>query len=126
MAPETQAPAEYLKHPCFLATTGTERSDPPIMAPSNPKGEEGPKSTTKPVFLDELCQVTVVPTFTQKGAFPLAFGMLGVEETASAVRLTSTEQGSEADPHVLPALHICSGFVSVQIYLPLACSSPTP
>src|SRR5271167_428376 len=110
MAPETQAPAEYLKHPSFFATTETERSDPPIIAASDPKGEAGPKSTTKPVFLDELCQVTVVPTFTQKGVFALAFGMLGVEEAESAFRLTSTEQGAEADPHVLLGLHICSGF----------------
>jgi len=78
MAPETQAPAEYLKHPSFLATTETGRSEPPMMDLAGSNGEEGPKSTTKPVFLDVLFQVIVVPTFTQKSAFALDFGMLGM------------------------------------------------
>jgi hypothetical protein len=79
-------------------------------------GEVGPKSKTKPVFLDELFHVTVVPTFTQKGLLDLAFGISGVTEAACAVRLTSTVQGVEADPHVVAALHIVSGFGSKQTY----------
>jgi hypothetical protein len=43
--------------------------------------------------------------------------MLGVAEAEFAVRLTSTEQGSEADPHVLLALQIDAGFGSEQAYL---------
>jgi hypothetical protein len=72
---------------------------------------------TKPMFLPVLFQVTVVPVFTQKSALLLAFGMLGVLDAAYDVRFTSTEQGVEPDPHVLLALHSCSGFASEQAYL---------
>ena len=121
MAPATQAPTEYLKHPGLFATTETERSEPPMIAPSGvSNGEEAPKSRTKPVFLDELCQVTVVPTFTQNGAFALASAVLGVTEADSLVRLTSATHGAEVDPHVVLALHILPGFVSEQTYLALS------
>src|SRR6516162_4580263 len=116
MAPETQAPAENLKHPGLLATTETCRSEPPTMVPW-PNGEDVPKSRTKPTFLDELFHVTVVPTFTQNGAFDLAPAIPGVTDAALAVRLMSTVQGAETDPHVVPALHIVSGFASEQTYL---------
>ena len=88
------------------------------------KGEEGPKSKTNPVFLDWLFQLTVVPTFTQNGAFDLAPGIPGVTEAAVAVRLISTAQGSEADPHVVAVLHIVSGFVSKQTYFLLPPCGP--
>jgi len=81
------------------------------------KGEEGPKSKTKPTFLDELLHVTVVPTLTQNGAFDLAPAIPGVTDAALAVRLTSTVQGAEADPQVVAALHIPCGFVYAQTYL---------
>src|SRR5215471_15289107 len=116
MAPETQAPAENLKHPGLFATTETGRSEPPMMVPW-PNGEEAPKSRTKPTFLDTLLKVTFVPTLTQNGALSLASGMLAVTEAALAVRLMSTTQGSEADPHVVLALHIPCGFDSEQRYL---------
>jgi hypothetical protein len=68
--------------------------------------------------LFELCHVTVVPTFTQKGAFPLAFGISGVAVAiVPPLRLISTTQGVELDPHVVLALHILPGFVSEQRYL---------
>src|SRR6516162_5962166 len=86
-----------------------------MMVPCS-NGDEGPKSTTKPTFLDRLINVTVVPTFTQNGALALAPGIPSVTEAAFAVRLTSTVQGSEADPHVVAALHIVSGFGSKQTY----------
>ena len=47
----------------------------------------------------------------------LAPGMLGVDEAASEVRLTSTEHGVDAEPQVLAALHSCAGFASEQAYL---------
>ena len=112
-----QAPAEYLKHPGVFATTETERSEPPIMALAGSKGDEEPTSTTKPMSLPVLFHVTVVPTFTQKRALLLPFGMLGVDDAPSAVRFTSTEQGVDADPQVLLALHSCVGFGSEQTYL---------
>src|SRR6516165_11420329 len=124
MAPETQAPAENLKHPGLLATTETWRSEPPMMVPW-PNGEEEPKSRTKPTFLDSLLKVTLVPTFTQKGALSLAPGILGVTEAALAVRLMSTVQGAEADPHVVLELHIPCGLDSEQRYLLLSFSFPT-
>jgi hypothetical protein len=89
---------------------------PGVLGVSN--GEEGPKSSTKPVFLDELCHVMVVPIFTQNGAFPLAFGMSGVEDAdVLPLRLMSTTQGEEADPHVVAAVHMLPGLVSEQMYL---------
>ena len=112
IAPERQAPAEYLIHPGRFATTETERSDPPMMAPAGSNGDAVPASTTKPISLPVLIHVTVVPTFTQKSEFPLAFGMLGVEDVEFAVRFTSTMQGVGADPHVLAAVHNCAGFGS--------------
>ena len=89
---------------------------PGVLGVSN--GEEEPKSKTKPVFLDELCHVTVVPAFTQNGAFPLAFGISGVDDAdALPFRLMSTTQGEEAEPHIVAAVHILPGLVSEQMYL---------
>jgi hypothetical protein len=39
---------------------------------------------------------------------PLAFGMLGVDEAALAVRFTSTAHGVDAEPQVFSAVHICA------------------
>ena len=88
-----------------------------MMAPAGSNGDDGPTSTTKPLSFSVLIHFTVVPTFTQKRALPLAFGMLGVEDGQSEVRLTSTVQGVEADPQVLAAVHSCAGFGSEQAYL---------
>ncbi len=89
-----------------------------MIAPSGvSNGEESPKSRTKPVFFDVLCHVTVVPTFTQNGAFGFAPGMLGVTEAESLVRLTSAIHAVELDPHRVLALHMLPGLVSEQRYL---------
>src|SRR5215469_968816 len=89
-----------------------------MIAPSGvSNGEEVPKSRTKPVFLAELCHVTVVPTVTQNGALALAPEMLGVTEAESLVRLTSAMQEADLEPHVVLALHILAGFVSEQTSL---------
>jgi len=87
------------------------------MAPPGSNGDVEVMSTTKPIFLPVLFHWTVVPTFTQKSAPFLPFGMLGVDEAASAVRLTSTEHGAEAEPQVLAAVQSCAGFASEQAYL---------
>jgi hypothetical protein len=58
--------------------------------------------------LPVLFHWTVVPDFMQKRELPLAFGMLGVDEAALAVRLTSTAHGEDAEPQVLAPLHICA------------------
>ena len=88
-----------------------------IVPSGTSNGEEGPKSSTKPVFLDALCHVTVVPTFTQKGALPLASGMLGVADAELLpLRFTFTVQGLELEPHVVLALHMLPGFDSEQTY----------
>jgi len=73
-----------------------------------------------PTFFWVDCHVTVVPVFTQKSSFPFAFGMLGVTEDESEVRLTSTLHGVEADPHVLSALHRLAGFACEQAFLLLS------
>jgi hypothetical protein len=94
-----------------------------IVPSGTSNGEEGPKSRTKPVFLDALCHVTVVPTFTQKGALPLASGMFGVADAELLpLRFTFTVQGLELDPHVVPALHMLPGFDSEQTYFLLLLS----
>lgn len=70
------------------------------------------------MFLDALCQVTVVPTFTQNDMFPLAFGMLGVADAElPPLRFIPTEQALAGDPQVVLALHILPGFDSEQTYL---------
>src|SRR5271170_7801899 len=91
-------------------------------------GEEGPKSTMKPVFFAELCQVTVVPTFTQKGAFDFEFGITGVTVAElPPLRFRSTTHGSELEPQRFEAEQILAGFVSEQTYLlgPLFCACAT-
>jgi hypothetical protein len=52
----------------------------------------------------------------QKSELPFAFGMLGVADAALAVRFTSTLHGLEAEPHVLAAVHSCSGFGCVHTF----------
>jgi hypothetical protein len=69
------------------------------------------------VFLDQLWQFTVVPTFTQNEAFSLAFGMLGVADAElPPLRFTSTLQALVLDPQVVLALHRLPGFDSEQTY----------
>jgi hypothetical protein len=46
----------------------------------------------------------VVPAFTQNVLFPFAFGILGVADAPALSRFTSTVQGLELDPQVLPEL----------------------
>jgi hypothetical protein len=111
-----------------LATTEIGLSDPPMIAPGVSKGEEGPKSRMKPVLFAELCHVTVVPTFTQKGAFDFEFGITGVTVAeVPPLRFRSTTHGAELDPQRLEAVQILVGFVSVQAYLleRLFCASAT-
>jgi hypothetical protein len=96
-----------------------------IVPSGTSNGEEGPKSRTKPVFLDALCQVTVVPTFTQNDAFPLAFGMLAVADAElPPLRFTFTVHALVVEPQVVPALHMLPGFDSEQTYLLLFLLSP--
>src|SRR5580700_7285031 len=98
--------------------TAIGRSAPPMIAPSGvSNGEDGPKSRTKPVFLDELCQVTVVPTLTQNDAPSFAFGVFGVADAELLpLRFTSTLQALVLDPQVVAALQMLAGFDSEQTY----------
>src|SRR5271169_6793857 len=91
-----------------------------MMVPGGSNGEDAPGSMRNPVPLDEDCQVTVVPALTQKRSFPFAPGMLGVAEDEYEVRLTLTVQGVDADPQVLPALHILAGLGFAQASLLLS------
>jgi hypothetical protein len=75
--------------------------------------------------LDPLCHVTVVPTFTQNDAFPLAFGMLAVADAElPPLRFTSTVHALVVEPQVVLALHMLPGLVSEQTYLLLFLLSP--
>ena len=107
--PDTHAPVENLKHPGLLATTVVERSEPPRIAPGGSNGEDEPKSITKPVSFERLCQVTLVPVFTQNGVFALASATLAIEAAESDVRFTSTMHGVDVDPQVLLVPQILSG-----------------
>jgi hypothetical protein len=49
--------------------------------------------------------------------FPFAFGIAGVTAASEAVRLISTVQGVELDPHEFSATHAFSGFGSEQRYV---------
>jgi hypothetical protein len=64
--------------------------------------------------LPVLFHWTLVPGLMQKRELPLAFGMLGVDEAALAVRLTSTAHGVEAEPQVFSGVHICAVTVAGQ------------
>jgi hypothetical protein len=75
-----------------------------MIASSDPNGDDVPKSTTKPVFFCVVFQIIVVPVFTQKVLFPFALGILGVADAPTLLRFTSTVQGLELDPQVLPEL----------------------
>lgn len=88
-----------------------------MIVPPDSKGALGPKSIRKPVFFDELFQVTVVPVLTQNSSFDLPFGLLGVTEAASEVRFMSTVQGVEADPQVFADSHMLSRLGSEQTYV---------
>ena len=77
--------------------------------PAGSNGEEDPKSMTKPVSLERLCQVTLVPLLMQNGVFALGSETLAIDAVEAAVRLTSTMHGVEADPQVLLLLQMLSG-----------------
>src|SRR5215472_13287538 len=109
MAPDMHAPVEYLKQPGVLATTVTDRSEPPMTVPGGSNGDDVPKSITNPVFLDSLCHVTLVPALTQNNALSLASGMLAFAAAESAVRFTSTVHEVDDEPQVLFTPHIFSG-----------------
>jgi hypothetical protein len=82
----------------------------------------------KPVFFAELCQVTVVPTFTQKGAFDFEFGVAGVTVAeVPPLRFRSTRHGFDSDPQRFETAQMLAGFVSVQTYLleRLSCAPAT-
>jgi hypothetical protein len=88
-----------------------------MIAPPGAKGDVVPMSTTKPLFLVVLFQVTVVPVCTQKRVLLLGLEVLAVAEALLAVRFTSTTHGFEAEPHVLAALQSCAGLGSEHAYL---------
>jgi hypothetical protein len=77
-----------------------------VIAPVGSNGEDGPRSMIKPMSFWVLFHITVVPGLTQNRELPFAFGMLGVEDAAFAVRFTSTMHGLEGDPHVWANVHV--------------------
>src|SRR4029077_18403646 len=91
------------------------RSAPPMMAPSWSNGSELPKSMTKPVFLELLMNVTLVPTLMQNALLDLASGMLGVAVAYDPwSRLMSMEQAEEAEPQELAAAQMLAGLEAEQ------------
>jgi hypothetical protein len=64
--------------------------------PGGSKGDEEPKSITKPVSFERLCQVTFVPLFMQNAVLALASATLAIEAADTTLRLASTLQGVDA------------------------------
>src|SRR5215813_7681364 len=89
---------------------------------SGSKGESVPNETIKPVFLFEVIHTTWVPALMQKNWLFFALGTPGftLEELPDLVM--STVQGAVADPQVLAALHMLSGWASSQTYLLFFCA----
>jgi hypothetical protein len=70
---------------------------------------------TKPVFLELLLKVTVVPTLMQKTLLALASGILGVAVALELpLRLMLMEQGAEGEPHVFSAAQMLIEFEAEQ------------
>jgi hypothetical protein len=70
---------------------------------------------TKPVFLELLENVTVVPALTQKAVLALASGILGLAVAELLpLRLISMLQGEDAEPQVLASAQIFAGLATEQ------------
>ena len=79
------------------------------------KGIGLPKSRTKPVSLEELVKVTVVPVLIQKALLDLAPGVLGVALAEDpSLRRMSTEHGEEAERQVFSAAQMLAGLEAEQ------------
>jgi hypothetical protein len=78
------------------------------------------------VFLLEVIQTTDVPALMQKNWLPFASGTPGLTEAPSPDFLTSIVHTADADPQVLAAVHLSSGFGSSQMYLLFAWVSVLP
>src|SRR6516162_4400599 len=91
------------------------RSAPPMMSPSWSNGLASPKSMTKPVFLEPVEKVTVVPTLMQKALLDLASGILGFAVASLPwLRLISMVQGEEGEPQVLATEQMLAGLDAEQ------------
>src|SRR5580704_7250387 len=70
---------------------------------------------TKPVFLELLINVTLVPTLMQKALLDLASGMLEVAVALEdPLRLMLMEQGEVVEPHVFSAAQMLAGLEAEQ------------
>src|ERR1700756_1876991 len=86
------------------------RSAPPMMEPSWSKGLSLPKSMTKPVFLELVEKVTVVPTLMQNALLAFASGKLGFAGgELLPLRLIWMGHGEEAEPQVLGSAQMLAG-----------------
>jgi hypothetical protein len=75
-----------------------------------------------PLFLFELFHTTVVPALIQKKWLFSALGIPGFTLAELAPLVISTVHGDEAEPQVLAALHMLSGFSSSHTYLLFFCA----
>src|ERR1700741_3268106 len=91
---------------------------PPMIGPSGSNGESVPNETINPLFLFELFHTTVVPDLMQNNWLFFASGILGFTLAESDPLLMSMVHCDEAEPQVLAALHMFSGWVSSHEYLP--------
>jgi hypothetical protein len=95
---------------------------PPTIGPSGSNGESVPNETMNPLFLFELVQTTVVPALMQNNWLFFALGILGFTLAELADLLMSTVHDDEAEPQVLAALHMLSGWLSSHAYLFFFCA----
>jgi hypothetical protein len=96
------------------------------MGASGSKGESVPNETENPVFLLDDIHVTFVPALTPKNWLFFALSNPGFTFAALPDLVMFTLRSSVADPQVLAALHIVSGFGSLHTYLLAAWAALPP
>jgi hypothetical protein len=96
---------------------------PPMIGPSGLNGESVPNETINPLLLFELFHMTVVPALMQNNWFLFALGVLGFTLAESPDLVTSTVHVDDAEPQVLAAVHMLSGWLSSHAYLLFFCPS---
>jgi hypothetical protein len=69
---------------------------------------------TKPVFLELVEKVTVVPTLMQNALLALTSGIVGFAVAEPPLRLISIVQGEEAEPQVFTSAQMLAGLDAEQ------------
>src|SRR5690348_5087270 len=96
-----------------------------MIGSSGSNGESVPNETVNPCFF-EVIHTTVVPALIQKNWLFFASWMPGFTLAELDPLVMSIVHGVEAEPQVLPVLHLDSGFSSSHTYLFFFCACAGP